>query len=104
MKGVHTMQTITTPDAKQRLEEIRQSIENENVSYSELAELADLVDYIEYDDVVLLEWAGVDEETYNQGIIDHEKKESRLAELYEKQDNGGLSDNEFVEMQELANA
>lgn len=60
---------ITTPDVKERLEEIRESIENESVSYGELAELADLVDYIEHDDVVLLEWAGVDESIYNDNTL-----------------------------------
>ena len=47
--------------AKVRLEEIRQSICERNVSYGELAELESLADYIESGDVQLLEWAGVPE-------------------------------------------
>jgi len=47
--------------AKVRLNEIRESINAENVSWSELAELASLAEYIEPGDVQLLEWAGVPE-------------------------------------------
>ena len=49
--------------AKKRLEEIRESLRAENVSYGELSELACLVDYIEVGDVELLEAAGVPENT-----------------------------------------
>jgi len=45
--------------AKKRLEELRQAIKDENISYGEISELQSLVDYIEKDDVELLEWAGV---------------------------------------------
>ena len=48
-------------EAKTRLEEIRQAINEENVSYGELSELESLADYIESGDVQLLEWAGVRE-------------------------------------------
>ncbi|NBW19463.1 MAG: hypothetical protein EBR82_66960 [Caulobacteraceae bacterium] len=47
--------------AKVRLNEIRKSINAENVSWGELAELASLAEYIEPGDVQLLEWAGVPE-------------------------------------------
>ena len=47
--------------AKVRLNEIRESINAENVFWSELAELASLAEYIEPGDVQLLEWAGVPE-------------------------------------------
>jgi len=48
--------------AKKRLEEFRKMIENdEDLSYGELAELQDLAEYIDPDDVLLLEWAGVEE-------------------------------------------
>ena len=47
--------------AKVRLNEIRESINAENVSWGELAELASLAEYIEPGDVQLLEWAGVPE-------------------------------------------
>ena len=46
---------------KERLEEIRESIQEEEVSYGELVELQDLTEYIEDGDVELLEAAGVPE-------------------------------------------
>lgn len=46
---------------KQRLEEIRKSIINEEVSYGELVELQSLKAYIDTSDVLLLESAGVPE-------------------------------------------
>ena len=45
----------------QRLEEIRQSIKAENISYGEIAELQGLARFIESGDVELLEWVGVKE-------------------------------------------
>lgn len=47
--------------AKERLEAIRKEIDNESVSYGEIAELVSLKEYIEPNDVQLLEWAGVPE-------------------------------------------
>jgi len=46
---------------RRRLEELRKEIENESISYREIAELQDLAEYIDDDDVLLLEWAGVPE-------------------------------------------
>ena len=46
---------------KERLEEIREEIQNESVSYGELVELQELTEYIEDGDVELLEAAGVPE-------------------------------------------
>jgi hypothetical protein len=46
---------------KKRLAEIRRAILNENVSYSELWYLQNHVDYISEDDILLLQWAGVEE-------------------------------------------
>jgi len=46
---------------KQRLEQIRKSIEAESISFDEIVELESLVDWIESGDVQLLEWAGVPE-------------------------------------------
>ena len=43
--------------AKNRLESIRKSIENESVSYGELMALQSLIKYIDKNDMVLLEWA-----------------------------------------------
>jgi hypothetical protein len=48
-----------TKDVKQRLEELRQELRNERISYGELAELQSLAEYIEDGDVELLEAAGV---------------------------------------------
>lgn len=53
--------TVAELKAKTRLEYLREQIENECISYGEIAELQSLVEYIEEDDVVLLEWAGVPE-------------------------------------------
>lgn len=47
--------------AKERLEYLREQIENECISYEEIAELESLKEYIEEDDVLLLQWAGVPE-------------------------------------------
>lgn len=46
----------------EKLESIRKSIEAENVSYGELVELQRLKDYIKPDDILLLQWSGVEEE------------------------------------------
>lgn len=51
--------TTTTQTPQQRLEYLRQEIENERISYSEIAELESLKDYIDPTDTLLLEWAGV---------------------------------------------
>lgn len=50
-----------TKEIKQRLEQLRQELRNECISYSELIELQSLVEYIEPGDVELLEAAGVPE-------------------------------------------
>lgn len=46
---------------KKRLEYLREQIQNECISYSEIAELQSLAEYIEAGDVVIEEWAGVPE-------------------------------------------
>lgn len=46
---------------KQRLEYLRGEIEAERISYGELAELQSLVEHIAPDDMLLREWAGVEE-------------------------------------------
>lgn len=51
-------------EIKERLEYLRGEIENERISYGEIAELQTLKEYIEKGDVVLLEWAGVPEFIY----------------------------------------
>uniref|UniRef100_A0A6M3JE59 Uncharacterized protein n=2 Tax=viral metagenome TaxID=1070528 RepID=A0A6M3JE59_9ZZZZ len=45
---------------EKRLKEIKKSIENESISYGEIAELQALSKYIK-DDVMLMEWAGIKE-------------------------------------------
>jgi len=52
---------LETNEINERLEEIRLSIQNENVSYGEINELLSLKDHIDPSDVELLEWAGVEE-------------------------------------------
>lgn len=47
--------------AKSRLEQLRKVIDEECISYGEIAELVTLKRYIEPGDVILLEWAGVPE-------------------------------------------
>ena len=42
--------------SKQRLEYLREQIENENISYGEIIELQSLRKYIDDGDVQLLEW------------------------------------------------
>jgi hypothetical protein len=49
------------PNTKERLEELRQAIRAENISYGEICELQSLADSIEPGDVELLQWAGVPE-------------------------------------------
>lgn len=61
MAGLAWLHGAKNAQARARLASIRQSIEDEAVSYSELAELADLAEYIDPSDVLLLEWAGVPE-------------------------------------------
>lgn len=46
---------------KNRLEYLRQEIKAERISYSEIIELQSLKDHIDSNDVELLQWAGVDE-------------------------------------------
>jgi hypothetical protein len=46
---------------KKRLEELRNELRNESISYGELIELQSLKQHIESDDVELLEAAGVPE-------------------------------------------
>jgi hypothetical protein len=63
---------IKTPEQiKERLEEIRESIQAENISYGEIAELQSYADYIDADDVELRQWAGIpefeDEEEFAKG-------------------------------------
>lgn len=54
---------LTTNEIKKRLEYLRGEIESEKISYGEIAELQSLEKYIDNNDVVLLEWAGVEEGT-----------------------------------------
>jgi hypothetical protein len=58
------MKTKTLESIKEQISSIRKAIENENVSYGEIAFLQAHVEYIPKDDILLLEWAGV-EETFN---------------------------------------
>ena len=46
---------------QQRLEQLRQAIRDENISYGEIAELQALANHIPDDDVELRQWAGLEE-------------------------------------------
>lgn len=52
---------MTDEQIKARLEYLREEIEAERISYGEIAELQSLVEHIDPSDVLLLEWAGVEE-------------------------------------------
>jgi sensor domain CHASE-containing protein len=57
----HWWDERTKQEIKARLEYLRGEIEAERISYGEIAELQSLAKYIEPSDVLLLEWAGVQE-------------------------------------------
>lgn len=57
------MKTETLESIKEQLSSIRKAIEDENVSYGEIFFLQAHVKYIPKDDILLLEWAGVEEQT-----------------------------------------
>lgn len=57
------MKTETLESIKKQLSSIRKAIEDENVSYGEIVFLQAHVKYIPKDDILLLEWAGVEEQT-----------------------------------------
>lgn len=48
-------------EIKKRLKYLKEQIDNENISYGEIAELQSLAKHIDTGDVKLLEWAGVEE-------------------------------------------
>ena len=50
-----------TDQIKARLEYLRGEIEAERISYDEIVELQSLAEHIDEGDVLLLEWAGVEE-------------------------------------------
>jgi hypothetical protein len=63
--------TISELRVKIRLDYLREQIEAECVSYSEIVELQGLVEYIEPEDNLLLEWAGVPENICQKGCAYH---------------------------------
>ena len=60
----HLVQRVDKLRTKSRLEQIRTGIENECVSYNEILFLQNNTSHIDENDVLLLEWAGVDENYY----------------------------------------
>jgi len=46
---------------EKQLRYLKRQIQNENISYGEIAELQNLSKYIDKSDVELLEWAGIKE-------------------------------------------
>ena len=69
---VHTYEIALVVDEQElesiesEFESIRESIQDECISYREIAYLQDHADLIDDDDVELLQWAGVSEEEYNK--------------------------------------
>lgn len=55
------MKAETKKQIKKNFEKIRKSIEFENISYGEIAYLQSHVEYIDKNDIILLEWVGVEE-------------------------------------------
>lgn len=75
---------------KERLEEIREELVNESISYGELVELEELVEYIEEGDVQLLEAAGVPE--FNEVIPMSEEQIEMVKEEYGVIETGSPDD------------
>lgn len=55
------MKTEIRNQIEKNIEEIRKSIELENISYEEIVYLQNHVEYIDKSDITLLQWAGVEE-------------------------------------------
>jgi hypothetical protein len=84
---------------KERLEEIREELNNESISYGELVELQELTEFIEEDDVQLLEAVGVPEfeevPTMSEEQIEMVKEEHGIIEKGNPDDGliGATADN-----------
>jgi len=61
----HNAQRRKAYQAKKWLEEIRENLNNGDASYQDLVNLSDLRAFISWDDVELLEAAGIPEDVYN---------------------------------------
>lgn len=72
------VKNMTTKQIKSRLEHIRKQIKAECVSYGELVELRNLSKHIDKGDILLLEWAGVEEqqEVFHCSNCQHEMEEA----------------------------
>lgn len=53
---------MTKNEIKARLAYLREEIEQERISYGEIAELQSLAEYINKGDTLLLQWAGAQDE------------------------------------------
>lgn len=84
----HMLDWVKKYIAQDRLEELRTAIQDQHISYGELAELVSLKEYIEPGDVELLEAAGVPE----------------FDQTYEFNVNIGLNLNVFAKSEEEARA
>lgn len=56
------MKTETKNQIEKNIEEIRKSIELENISYEEIVYLQNHVECIDKSDITLLQWAGVEDD------------------------------------------
>lgn len=66
--------TARASEIEARLEYLRGEIEAERISYGEIAELQSLAEHIQDGDVVLLEWAGREEDHSWRGSLSHMEK------------------------------
>ena len=93
---------------EKRLEAIRKSIRNENVSYGELVELQDLSQYIDSNDIELREAAGIpefeDDDEFAKGgdVKTPIKIKKRLEAIRKSIQNENVSYGELVELQDLS--
>lgn len=65
---------------QERLEQLRQALQSETISYGELAELQSLVEFIDPSDVELLEAAGVPELNDDESFDEASKKAMELLD------------------------
>ncbi|NTU69224.1 hypothetical protein HGB13_00120 [bacterium] len=66
---------------KKRLEYLRGEIKAERISYEEIAELQGLKEHIDPSDVLLLQWAGVEEHEEAPKKTSRENRDNFLASL-----------------------
>ena len=86
---------------KKRLEELKNAIQGEGISYGEIVELQSLAEYIDPSDTLLLEWAGVKE--FNEEEEEEEMCEcgNGVAETFNVLTGGRYCDDCIEALEEL---